>query len=67
MVGGEARDLEEARPALRALGDHPRGADGGRRVAKLCNNLIAGVAMVAVSEAFRIAEGFGVDPQVLTR
>jgi 3-hydroxyisobutyrate dehydrogenase len=36
-------------------------------VAKLCNNLIAGVAMVAVSEAFRIAEGFGVDPGILTR
>ena len=33
------------------------------RSAKLCNNLIAGVAAVAVSEAFRIAEGFGVDPQ----
>ena len=35
-------------------------------VAKLCNNLIAGVVMVAVSEAFRIAEGFGVDPKILT-
>jgi 3-hydroxyisobutyrate dehydrogenase len=35
-------------------------------VAKICNNLIAGVAAVAVSEAFRIAEGFGVDPKVLT-
>jgi 3-hydroxyisobutyrate dehydrogenase len=35
-------------------------------VAKLCNNLIAGVAAVAVSEAFRIAEGFGVDPKLLT-
>src|SRR5215470_5100164 len=35
-------------------------------VAKLCNNLVAGVAAVAVSEAFRIAEGFGVDPKVLT-
>src|SRR5262249_16042486 len=32
----------------------------------LCNNLIAGVAAVAVSEAFRIAEGFGVDPKILT-
>ena len=35
-------------------------------MAKLCNNLIAGVAAVAVSEAFRIAEGFGVDAKVLT-
>ena len=37
------------------------GATGAGEVAKLCNNLIAGVAFVAVSEAFRIAEGYGVD------
>ena len=68
MVGGDARDLEEARPALAAMGANiiHVGAVGSGEVAKLCNNLIAGVAMVAVSEAFRIAEGFGVDPKVLT-
>ena len=68
MVGGAAEDLEEARPALAALGTtiiHV-GPVGSGEVAKLCNNLIAGVAMVAVSEAFRVAEGFGVDPRVLT-
>src|SRR2546425_3956590 len=32
----------------------------------LFRSLIAGVAAVAVSEAFRIAEGFGVDPKTLT-
>jgi 3-hydroxyisobutyrate dehydrogenase len=69
MVGGEAADLEEARPALAAMGANivHVGPVGAGEVAKLCNNLIAGVATVAVSEAFRIAEGFGVDPQVLTR
>ncbi len=68
MVGGAAADLEEARPALAAMGTNiiHVGAVGSGEVAKLCNNLIAGVAMVAVSEAFRIAEGFGVDPKVLT-
>ena len=68
MVGGEARDLEEARPVLAAMGANiiHVGRGGQRRGAKLCNNLIAGVAAVAVSEAFRIAEGFGVDPKVLT-
>ena len=29
--------------------------------------MIAGAAFVAVSEAFRIAEGFGVDPKILTQ
>lgn len=69
MVGGDARDLQEARPALAAMGSNVIhvGAVGAGEVAKLCNNLIAGVAMVAVSEAFRIAEGFGVDPKILTQ
>ncbi len=68
MVGGEAKDLEEARPALSAMGSNiiHVGPVGSGEVAKLCNNLIAGVATVAVSEAFRLAEGFGVDPKVLT-
>src|SRR5262247_1909183 len=68
MVGGDARDVEEARPALSAMGANVIhvGAVGSGEVAKLCNNLIAGVAAVAVSEAFRIAEGFGVDPKVVT-
>jgi 3-hydroxyisobutyrate dehydrogenase len=68
MVGGEAADLAEARPALAAMGANVIhvGPVGSGEVAKLCNNLIAGVAMVAVSEAFRIAEGFGVDPKILT-
>lgn len=68
MVGGEAADLEEARPALAAMGTtliHV-GPVGSGEVAKVCNNLISGVTMVALSEAFRIAEGFGVDPRVLT-
>jgi 3-hydroxyisobutyrate dehydrogenase len=68
MVGGDARDLEEARPALAAMGANVIhvGGVGSGEAAKICNNLIAGVAAVAVSEAFRIAEGFGVDPKVLT-
>ncbi|MGH6689281.1 MAG: 3-hydroxyisobutyrate dehydrogenase [Gammaproteobacteria bacterium] len=68
MVGGAAADLEEARPALAAMGANiiHVGPVGAGEVAKLCNNLIAGVAMVAVAEAFRIAEGFGVDPKILT-
>jgi 3-hydroxyisobutyrate dehydrogenase len=68
MVGGDPEDLKEARPVLLAMGTHVVhvGGVGAGEVAKLCNNLIAGVATVAVSEAFRIAEGFGVDARVLT-
>ncbi len=68
MVGGDAADLEEARPALAAMGTNiiHVGPVGSGEVAKVCNNLISGVTMVALSEAFRIAEGFGVDPRILT-
>ena len=38
------------------------GAVGAGEVAKLCNNLISGSALIAVAEAFRIGEAFGVDP-----
>jgi 3-hydroxyisobutyrate dehydrogenase len=63
-----AEDGTLARPVLAAMGANVIhvGPVGSGEVAKLCNNLIAGVAAVAVSEAFRIAEGFGVDPKVLT-
>ena len=69
MVGGDAGDLEEARPALAAMGSNiiHVGAVGAGEVAKLCNNLISGSALVAVTEAFRIGEAFGVDPEILTR
>ena len=68
MVGGDAGDVEEARPALAAMGSNiiHVGAVGAGEVAKLCNNLISGSAMIAVAEAFRIGEAFGVDPQILT-
>jgi 3-hydroxyisobutyrate dehydrogenase len=68
MVGGDAADLDEVRPVLAAMGTSifHVGPVGSGEVAKLCNNLVAGVATVAVSEAFRIAEGFGVDAKVLT-
>ena len=68
MVGGSVEDFQAALPALQAMGTNVIhvGPVGSGEVAKLCNNLIAGVAAVAVSEAFRIAEGFGVDPKVVT-
>ena len=68
MVGGNAGDLEEARPALAAMGSNiiHVGDVGAGEVAKLCKNLISGSALIAVAEAFRIAEAFGVDPQILS-
>jgi 3-hydroxyisobutyrate dehydrogenase len=68
MVGGDVSDLAKARPALAAMGANiiHVGGIGAGEVAKLCNNLISGSALIAVAEAFRIGEAFGVDPQILT-
>ena len=68
MVGGAEADFREALPVLQAMGANifHVGPVGSGEVVKLCNNLVAGVAAVAVSEAFRLAEAFGVDARVVT-
>jgi 3-hydroxyisobutyrate dehydrogenase len=69
MVGGAPDDVQRARPALDAMGASVThvGPVGSGEVVKLCNNLISGVAAVAISEAFRIAEAFGVDLGTVTQ
>lgn len=67
MVGGDPALLESVRPILGAMGKNviPVGPLGSGEVAKLCNNLIAGVSMIAVAEAFTIGMRAGLDPGVL--
>jgi 3-hydroxyisobutyrate dehydrogenase len=43
---------------------HAGGAGNGQ-AAKICNNMILGVSMIAVSEAFVLAEKLGLDKQKL--
>jgi 3-hydroxyisobutyrate dehydrogenase len=67
MVGGEGAVVEAMRPILSAMGRNVIhvGPLGSGEVAKICNNLIAGVSMIAVAEAFTIGMRAGVDPRVL--
>ena len=67
MVGGSDRAFERARPVLEAMGKtivHAGGPGHGQAV-KICNNMILGVSMIAVSEAFVLAEKLGIDAQKL--
>jgi 3-hydroxyisobutyrate dehydrogenase len=67
MVGGNDRSFARARPILEAMGKaivHAGGSGHGQAV-KICNNMILGASMIAVSEAFLLAEGLGIDPQKL--
>ncbi|HEV8307296.1 MAG TPA: 3-hydroxyisobutyrate dehydrogenase [Methylomirabilota bacterium] len=67
MVGGETALVESVRPILSTMGRNVIhvGPLGSGEVAKICNNLIAGVSMIAVAEAFTIGIRAGVDPKVL--
>src|SRR5208337_3603794 len=67
MVGGPVEAFERARPVLEKMGKtivHAGGAGNGQ-AAKICNNMILGVSMIAVSEAFLLAEKLGLGAQKL--
>jgi 3-hydroxyisobutyrate dehydrogenase len=65
MVGGAAEAFEKARPILEKMGKNifHAGAAGNGQVAKVCNNMILGISMIAVSEAFTLGEKLGLDAQ----
>ena len=67
MVGGPDAAFARARPILEAMGKTVvhAGASGNGQAAKICNNMILGVSMIAVSEAFLLAEKLGLDAQRL--
>jgi 3-hydroxyisobutyrate dehydrogenase len=66
MVGGEAKDFEAAKPVLLAMGKNVVhcGAAGNGQVAKICNNMMLAVEMIATSEAMTLAARLGMDPKV---
>lgn len=67
MVGGPDAAFERARPILEGMGKTivHAGGSGNGQAAKICNNMILGVSMIAVSEAFLLAEKLGLDAQRL--
>jgi len=67
MAGGGEAEFAEARPLLEAMGKkavHCGGAGAGQ-AAKICNNMILGISMIAVSEAFVLGESLGLSHQAL--
>ena len=67
MCGGEDKAFAVAKPVLEHMGKkivHCGGAGAGQ-AAKICNNMILGVSMIAVSEAFALAEKLGLSHQAL--
>ena len=67
LVGGEAATLEGVRDVLAAMGTtiiHCGGAGDGQ-MAKLVNQVIVGINMVAVAEGFALGVKAGLSPELL--
>ena len=67
MVGGSNDAFATATPLFEIMGQkavHCGGAGNGQ-AAKICNNMILGVTMIATCEAFALADKLGLDRQAM--
>ena len=67
MVGGDAAAFARAKPFIASMGKNivHAGPSGAGQAAKVCNNLILGITMAGVGEAFALADKLGLDKQAL--
>ena len=67
MVGGSHAAFTRGRPVLERMGKRVVhcGEAGNGQVAKICNNMILGISMIGVSEAFGLGEKLGLSHQAL--
>ena len=67
MVGGSEASFAIGNPLFKIMGQRVIhcGIDGAGQAAKICNNMILGVTMIATSEAFALADDLALDRQKL--
>ena len=69
MVGGDADAFAAVKPILDAMGNPDRvvriGESGAGQTCKVCNQMVIGGTLAAVSEAFALARKAGVDPALV--
>lgn len=67
MAGGSASAFAAAEPILAKMGRRVVhcGDAGAGQAAKICNNMILGISMIGVAEAFVLAEKLGLSHQAL--
>jgi 3-hydroxyisobutyrate dehydrogenase len=67
MTGGAKEAFDKAEPILSKMGRRVVhcGEAGAGQAAKICNNMILGISMIGVSEAFVLAEKLGLSHQAL--
>ncbi|WP_313760304.1 3-hydroxyisobutyrate dehydrogenase [Rhizobium sp.] len=67
MAGGTPESFARAKPVLEAMGRKivHCGEAGAGQAAKICNNMILGISMIGVCEAFALGEKLGLSHQAL--
>ncbi|ADP72596.1 3-hydroxyisobutyrate dehydrogenase [Rhodomicrobium vannielii ATCC 17100] len=67
MSGADVEAFEAARPILSAMGKNlvHCGEAGAGQAAKICNNMVLGISMIAVCEAFALADKLGLSRQAM--
>ena len=67
MIGGDAAAVEAAKPVLSKMGQRlfEVGGPGTGHAMKALNNVVAGSAFIAVSEALLVGQKFGLDPATM--
>ena len=67
MVGGSEQGYQTALPLFDIMGQKSVhcGASGNGQAAKICNNMILGVTMIATCEAFALADKLGLDRKAM--
>jgi 3-hydroxyisobutyrate dehydrogenase len=67
MAGGAKEAFDRAEPILSRMGKKVVhcGEAGAGQAAKICNNMILGISMIGVAEAFVLAEKLGLSHQAL--
>jgi len=67
MVGCEKEHFDHIKEFMLNMGKNVYhcGPVGTGEIAKICNNMILGVSMIAISEGLSLGENLGIDPKVL--
>ncbi|MEY2991138.1 MAG: hypothetical protein RI946_532 [Pseudomonadota bacterium] len=67
MVGGDSTGFDIVKPLFDIMGQKAVhcGPSGNGQAAKICNNMILGVTMIATCEAFALADKLGLDRQAM--
>jgi len=68
MVGCDKEHFEPVKVVLMGMGKNVFhcGGPGTGEIAKICNNLVLGINMIATSEGLSLGEKLGIDPKVLS-